>query len=183
MRSIVRKILMFSRKAKPERVQLDFPAVLDRACRFAAKLLPPGIRVHRVVGSDVCGLATIDEAELVEVLTNLAVNAAYAMDGNGTLVIVADRIDLFELLAAPPGIPAGSYFRVAVSDTGHGMDAKTKAQILEPFFTTKPIGQGTGLGLSMVYGVLRDWNGALSIESTVGVGSTFTLYIPITGSD
>ena len=183
MRSIVRKILMFSRKAKPERMQLDFPAALERACRFAGKLLPPGIRIDKVVSSDVRGLATIDEAELVEVLTNLAMNAAYAMDDNGALAILADRLDLSEMLAAPLGILAGSYFRVAVSDTGHGMDANTKAQILEPFFTTKPIGQGTGLGLSMVYGVLRDWNGALSIDSTVDVGSTFTLYIPITGSD
>lgn len=82
----------------------------------------------------------------------------------------------------PLGIQAGAYFRVAVSDTGHGMDAITKARILEPFFTTKPIGQGTGLGLSLVYGVLRDWNGALSVDSTVDVGSTFTLYIPITGT-
>lgn len=71
---------------------------------------------------------------------------------------------------------------VAISDTGHGMDAATKAQILEPFFTTKPIGEGTGLGLSMVYGVLRDWNGALAVDSTIDVGSTFTLYIPITGN-
>lgn len=81
MRSVVRKILMFSRKTKPERKPFDFPAVLNRACTFAGKLLPPGIHVNKVVGNDVVGLATIDEAELVEVLTNLAVNASYAMEG------------------------------------------------------------------------------------------------------
>jgi PAS domain S-box-containing protein len=180
MRSVVRKILMFSRKTKPERMQLDFPVVLDRACKFAGKLLPPGIHVDKVVGKEVVGLATIDEAELVEVLTNLAVNAAYAMDGNGTLSVMVDRLGLDESSASPFSIPAGAYFKVAVSDTGHGMDATTKAQILEPFFTTKPVGEGTGLGLSMVYGVLRDWNGALAVDSTIGVGSTFTLYIPVT---
>lgn len=182
MRSVVRKILMFSRKTKPERKPLDFPAVLNRACSFAGKLLPPGIHVNKVVGNDVVGLATIDEAELVEVLTNLAVNAAYAMDGKGVLSVMVDRPDLAESSASALGLPAGAYFRVSVSDTGHGMDAATKAQILEPFFTTKPVGEGTGLGLSMVYGVLRDWNGALAIDSTIDVGSTFTLYIPTTGN-
>ncbi len=182
MRSVVRKILMFSRKTKPERKPLDFPAVLNRACSFAGKLLPPGIHVNKIVGNDVVGLAAIDEAELVEVLTNLAVNAAYAMDGKGTLSVMIDRRDLAESSASPLGIPAGAYFMVAISDTGHGMDAATKAQILEPFFTTKPVGEGTGLGLSMVYGVLRDWNGALAVDSTIDVGSTFTLYIPTTGN-
>ncbi|QDM25590.1 PAS domain S-box protein [Tardiphaga sp. vice304] len=182
MRSIVRKILMFSRKSNPERLQLDFRAVLERACRFVGKLLPPGIRVDMVIQSDVCGLATINEAELVEVFTNLAINAAHAMEGNGTLAIAADRLELAEGSVMPLGVQAGAYFRVAVSDTGRGMDAITKARILEPFFTTKPIGQGTGLGLSLVYGVLRDWNGALSVDSIVDVGSTFTLYIPITGT-
>jgi PAS domain S-box-containing protein len=182
MRSIVRKILMFSRKSHPERMQLDFRPVVERACKFVAKLLPAGIRVDLVIQTGVCGLATINEAELVEVFTNLAINAAHAMEGNGRLSITADRLELPEGTVMPLGIQAGAYFRVAVSDTGHGMDAITKARILEPFFTTKPIGQGTGLGLSLVYGVLRDWNGALSVDSTVDVGSTFTLYIPITGT-
>lgn len=180
MRSVVRKILMFSRKTKPDRVCLDFPAVLGRACKFAGKLLPPGIHVTETIARGLVGHATINEAELVEVLTNLAVNAAHAMDGNGTLSVTVDRVDLAETSASPLGISAGAYFKVGVSDTGHGMDEITKAQILEPFFTTKPVGEGTGLGLSMVYGVLRDWNGALAVESTVDVGSTFTLYIPVT---
>ncbi|MDP3691352.1 GAF domain-containing protein [Bradyrhizobium sp.] len=180
MRSVVRKILMFSRKTKPERTQLHFTAALDRACKFAGKLLPPGIHVNKVVSNELTGFATINEAELVELLTNLAVNAAYAMDGNGTLSVMVDRLDLAESAASPLGIPSGAYFKVGISDTGHGMDAVTKAQILEPFFTTKPIGEGTGLGLSMVYGVLRDWNGAIEVESTIDVGSTFTLYIPVT---
>lgn len=182
MRSVVRKILMFSRKTNPERTPRDFRAVLERGCKFAGKLLPPGIRVNKVVSNEVIGLATIDEAEFFEVLTNLAVNGAYAMDGHGTLSVMVDRLVLDESSASPLGITSGSYFTVGISDTGHGMNAATMAQILEPFFTTKPVGEGTGLGLSMVYGVLRDWNGALAVESTIEVGSTFTLYIPVTGT-
>jgi signal transduction histidine kinase len=111
-------------------------------------------------------------------MSNLASNAAYAMDGSGTLTIRVDRPVLTEA-AALLGIAAGPTFRISVADTGYGMDADTKVQAFEPFFTTKPIGLGSGLGLSMAYGVLRDWKGAIAVESMVGGGSTFTLYIPV----
>jgi PAS domain S-box-containing protein len=178
MRSVVRKILMFARKAKPELTPLDFPAALDRADAAVRNMLPPGILVDKVVGREAVGFANVNEAELIEAITNLAINAAHAMDGKGTLSVGVDRVVLSATLAMPLGLPHGDYFRVALSDCGHGMDAETKARIFEPFFTTKPIGEGAGLGLSMVYGVLRDWKGALNVDSAVGVGSTFTLYVP-----
>jgi signal transduction histidine kinase len=100
------------------------------------------------------------------------------MDGKGTLTIRLDRLELTEA-AASLGIAAGCWFRISITDSGHGMNAETKAQIFEPFFTTKSIGQGTGLGLSIVYGVLRDWKGSIKVDSTVNCGSTFNLYIPV----
>ena len=109
----------------------------------------------------------------------LAVNAADAMDGSGTLTVRVDRIELAEA-AITLGLASGCYFRVAVADSGHGMDAATQAQIFEPFFRTRQIGQGTGLGLSIVYGLLRDWKGAVAVDSSPGIGSTFTRYIPVT---
>jgi signal transduction histidine kinase len=179
MRSVVRKILMFARKAKPELTQLDFPAALDRAGAFVGNLLPAGIRVNRVAGDEAVGFANINEPELIEVITNIATNAAHAMEGKGTLSVGINRVVLSATWATPLGLPPGDYFKVALSDSGHGMDTETKARILEPFFTTKPVGEGTGLGLSMVYGVMRDWKGALNVDSAVGVGSTFTLYVPV----
>jgi signal transduction histidine kinase len=169
---------MFARKAKPAVAPVDFPAALRRSMAFFAALLPTGVDLEQVIDAAAVGVATINEAELDEVMANLAANAAYAMDGNGTLTVRLDRLEMTEA-AASLGIAAGSWFRISVADTGLGMDAETKAQIFEPFFTTKPIGQGTGLGLSIAYGVLRDWKGAIAVDSTVGFGSTFALYVPV----
>lgn len=178
-RSVVRKVLMFARKAKPELSCLDFSAAFGRAMAANDKTLPPDIRLEQIIDENAVGLATTNEAELTEVMSNLVANAAYAMGGHGTVAVSLDRIELTD--AAPLlGIAPGAYFRIAVTDTGHGMDAETKAQIFEPFFTTKPVGQGPGLGLSIAYGVLRDWKGAIAVDSTVGCGSTFTLYVPVT---
>jgi PAS domain S-box-containing protein len=177
-REVVRKLLMFARKAKPALAPVDFPAALRRSVASLAALLPPGVCLEQVIDAAAVGVATINEAELDEVMANLAINAIHAMDGKGSLTIRLDRLELAEA-AASQGIAAGCWFRISVADTGHGMDAETKAQIFEPFFTTKPIGQGTGLGLSIAYGVLRDWKGAIAVDSTVGGGSTFTLYIPV----
>jgi signal transduction histidine kinase len=179
MRSVVRKILMFARKAKPELTALDFPVALGHADPHIANLLSPEIRVNKIISNDAVGFACINQAELIEVLVNLATNAAYAMNNSGTLSIAVNRVDLSTTWAIPLGLVPGSYFKVAVSDTGQGVDAETKMHIMEPFFTTKPVGEGTGLGLSMIYGVMQDWNGAVTVDSTIGVGSTFTLYIPV----
>jgi PAS domain S-box-containing protein len=178
-RDVVRRILMFAGNAKPILAPVEFPAALQRSIALLGKSLPQGVQVDHVIDADAIGLATINEAELAEVMNNLASNAAYAMDGSGTLTIRVDRLVLTEA-AASLGIAEGPTFRISVADTGYGMDADTKMHAFEPFFTTKPIGQGTGLGLSMAYGVLRDWKGAIAIDSMVGGGSTFTLYIPVT---
>jgi signal transduction histidine kinase len=178
-RDVVRKVLMFARKAKPELAPADFAAAVSRTIASFGKLLPPGVRVDEIIDAGAVGLATINEAELAEVMASLADNAAYAMDGSGALTIKVDRLELIEA-ASTLGIAAGCYFRVVVADTGHGMDAATREQVFEPFFTTKPIGQGTGLGLSIVHGVLRDWKGAVTVDSSTGVGSTISLYVPVT---
>jgi signal transduction histidine kinase len=178
-RDVVRKVLMFARKAKPELAPVDFHAAISRAVALFRQSLPPGVRVDEAVDAGAVGLATINEAELAEVMANLVDNAVYAMDGSGTLTIRVGRLELTDAASAL-GIAAGRYFRVTVADTGHGMDAATQAHIFEPFFTTKPIGQGTGLGMSMVYGVLHDCKGAVAVDSSAGVGTTFSLYVPVT---
>jgi PAS domain S-box-containing protein len=176
-RNVVRKLLMFARKAKPELAPTDFPAALRQAVASFGKQLPHDIVVDCVIDDSTAGLANINETELTEVMTNLALNAAYAMAGHGTVTIKADRVEAPE--AASLGIAMGPVFRISVTDTGCGIDAETRAQIFEPFFTTKPVGQGTGLGLSIAHGVLRDWKGAIAVDTAVGRGSTFTLYVPV----
>jgi PAS domain S-box-containing protein len=177
-REVVRKLLTFARKAKPAVALVDFPAALRRSIASFGELLPPGVHLEQIIDAAAAGVATINESELAEIMANLAINAVHAMDGKGTLTIRLDRLELTEA-AASLGVAAGCWFRISIADNGHAMDAETKAQIFEPFFTTKAIGQGTGLGLSIVYGVLRDWKGVITVDSTVGRGSTFTLYIPV----
>ena len=177
-RDVVRKLLMFARKAKPVLAPVDFADALRRCVASLDPLLPAEVHVDQNIDDSVTGFSTINEAELAEVLTNLAANAASAMEGKGTVTIRADRVELTDA-AASIGIAAGPVFRISVADTGCGISDEIRPQIFEPFFTTKPVGQGTGLGLSMVYGVLRDWKGAIAVDSTPGIGSTFTIYIPV----
>jgi PAS domain S-box-containing protein len=184
MRGIVRRILVFARKDVPDLVELDVPDTLARTLAFVGKLLPPGICIdadldHGPGGAPVRNHALINATELIEVISNLALNAAHAMKGHGVLAVGLDRVELDEALARLHGVRPGAYFRVSVADTGTGMDAATAAQVFNPFFTTKAVGDGTGLGLSTVYGVLRDWKGAIEVESILGRGTVFTLYIPI----
>jgi CheY-like chemotaxis protein len=110
-------------------------------------------------------------------LLNLAVNARDAMPHGGALSIDIRRDEVLEDAQAPLG--AGSYVRVAVSDTGEGMDADTLARAVEPFFSTKAVGRGTGLGLSMVFGLAEQSGGALRLESAVGRGTTAHLWLPV----
>jgi signal transduction histidine kinase len=177
-RDIIRKVLMFAREAKPELTPVDFPAALRRTIASLGKLLPPGIHVDQIIDDAAVGNATINEAELAEVMANLAINAADAMERRGTLTVRLDRVERPE--TAVSGIAGNSSFKIVVADTGRGMDAGTAARIFEPFFTTKPVGQGAGFGLSTASGILRDWKGAIAVDSAVGRGTTFTLYVPVT---
>lgn len=184
MRGIVRKILVFARKDGPGLVAVEFAATLRTTLAFVGNLLPAGICVRTDLDGGPDGLplqnrALINEVELIEVMSNLALNAAHAMKGRGVLSVQLRRAVLAETAAALLGIRPGVYFRVSVTDEGTGMDAATLEQIFHPFFTTKDVGEGTGLGLSMVHGVLRDWKGAIEVESVLGHGTVFTLSIPI----
>jgi two-component system, cell cycle sensor histidine kinase and response regulator CckA len=120
------------------------------------------------------------------VLLNLTLNARDAMPSGGTLSISTSNVVLPARNAAPHSedeLPPGSYVRLSVSDTGHGMDAPTQARIFEPFFTTKPVGQGSGLGLATVFGIVRQSGGTVRLRSSPGEGATFSVYLPQVPAD
>jgi PAS domain S-box-containing protein len=121
-------------------------------------------------------LCEVDPSLLETALLNLALNSRDAMPGGGVLEIETRNIVVDE--GAVTGCPAGSYVRLSVADTGHGMSAEVRDRIFEPFFTTKEVGKGTGLGLSMVYGFVRQSGGYITVDSAAGAGTTIALYLP-----
>ena len=124
-------------------------------------------------------LAQADLNQLEMALLNLAVNGRDAMDGKGRLTLSARGVDA----GAAPDLPAGDYIEISVTDTGSGMDAATLARAAEPFFTTKGVGKGTGLGLAMVHGLAKQSNGSFSMKSAPGQGTSALIYLPTSPAD
>ena len=121
----------------------------------------------------------IDAIQLEQVIINMAVNAQDAMPGGGTLVLASENVHVSpEDALRDAAVPAGDYAVLSVSDTGSGMDEITRARVFEPFFTTKPPPEGTGLGLSMAYGIVRQSGGFITVDSTPGAGTTFRIFLP-----
>jgi signal transduction histidine kinase/CheY-like chemotaxis protein len=167
-------LLAFSRRGKYRKQQMRVATVVEDVVPILARTLPK--TVHLRDSNDAADTRIEGDAtQLSQALINLGLNAADAMRGQGTLEIAADAI---ELTAATHGLPPGRYARLRVTDTGTGIDDVTRKRIFEPFFTTKPRGKGTGLGLSIVYGIVKNHGGAIVVDSELGRGTTFTLYLP-----
>jgi PAS domain S-box-containing protein len=179
-RELVDQILTFSRQADSEKVPVNLAQVIDDARRFLRATVPATIRIE-VDTSAECGRVQADATQVHQVLLNLGSNAAHAMRATGGSIRISLRqVELDEESAsALSNINAGSYARLDFADTGHGMDEETRKRIFDPFFTTKEVGQGTGLGLSVVHGIVQAHRGAITVESAPGQGATFTLYLPI----
>ncbi len=172
---LTRQLLAFSRHQIIQPAVLDITQVIDGVLPMLQRTLGEHITIRTETVGQVPSILA-DRGQLEQVILNLAVNARDAMPTGGTLTI---RVAL-EHLTAPLdnlGLSAGEWVRLDVRDTGHGMDPATRTRIFEPFFTTKPFGRGTGLGLATVYGVVRQMGGVVHVDSTVGLGSTFSLYM------
>ena len=176
--ALVRQLLAFSRaNAKVEPKLVNIGEVLGRLERMLNRLISEDILVTiDATRCHACVLA--DPGQIEQVIVNLAVNARDAMRGGWRLGIEARDMEMDEDLAIASGGTAGPNVRIAVTDTGTGMDATTMEHLFEPFFTTKEPGAGTGLGLATVYGIVRNWGGGLRVQSEPGRGSVFEVYLP-----
>jgi two-component system cell cycle sensor histidine kinase/response regulator CckA len=175
---LTRRILAFSRRQTLQPVVLSLNAVVSETERILARTLGADIELRTSLSPDL-GLVEVDEHQFVQVLLNLAVNARDAMPDGGVLTIGTANADLDQhFCETHPDVRPGPHVMLSVSDTGTGMDADTMAHAFEPFYTTKPPGEGTGLGLSTVYGVVAQSGGCTCIRSEPGQGATFTVYLP-----
>ncbi len=175
---LTRQLLTFSRKVEVRCEPTDLNQTLESLRRLLERTIPKMIRIElRLTGN--LNPVMADAAQIEQVVMNLAVNARDAMPDGGTLTL-----ETYTVTVDPasrhryPGMAEGRYAVLAVSDTGHGMDAATQEHIFDPFFTTKEVGKGTGLGLAMVYGIVKNHSGHVTCQSTPGVGSTFRIYLP-----
>jgi len=176
--NLTRQLLGFARK------QIVLPKVLDlnETVESLLKLL------QRLIGEDITlvwqpgeglGLVNIDPSQFDQILTNLAVNARDAIEGQGTIRIETRNADLDAAYCDEhPWAAPGSYVLISFSDNGHGMDKEIRAHAFEPFFTTKELGKGTGLGLATVYGIIKQNKGFIDIDSARGQGTTISIYLP-----
>jgi PAS domain S-box-containing protein len=180
--SVTKQLLAFSRTQPEHMGDVDLSSLLgeleDVIPRLAGERIQCSIKCGPLEGR-----VRVQRSEIEQVLLNLVVNARDAMPDGGKLTIESAHVDVDELYIQQQCVhlTPGSYARITVGDTGIGMDETTKARIFEPFFTTKERGQGTGLGLSMVYGIVKRSGGDTWVYSFPGKGSTFTIYLPIIG--
>lgn len=183
---LVRRILAFSRQSRStQRLPLDLAAVVREAAPLIAGVLRPGVNLQCVLAPNLPAVLA-DAGQVQQALMNLCINGGHAIGPQGGAVTVDVRAwSGGEPGGAetPSGCPAGPQVRLAVSDTGVGMDAATRARIFEPFFTTKGQGQGTGLGLFIVREIMAAHEGGFDVVSAPGEGSTFALFFPVTQAE
>jgi two-component system cell cycle sensor histidine kinase/response regulator CckA len=157
---------------------LNLIDVLSELTNLLRRLIGAQIRLEMIHGRDL-NLVKVDQSQLEQVIINLVVNARDAMPHGGTVTIRTRNVRQNEpVLRGQDEMPAGEYVVIEVTDTGVGISKENLQRIFEPFFSTKEPGSGTGLGLATVYGVVRQTGGFVSVESRVGHGSTFTVYVP-----
>lgn len=175
---LTRQLLIFSRRERLEPRTLDLNVTIGPFVKLLRRIIGEDIDLRFKAAAD---LSTVfaDAGQMEQVLMNLAANARDAMPGGGELIIETHNVTLDEAycLTRPYARP-GCYVQISVSDTGTGIDTNTQQRIFDPFFTTKEVGKGTGLGLALAYGIIKQHDGLIEVYSEVGHGSTFKIYLP-----
>jgi len=175
---VVSHILAFSRPHEHQRERASLPAVVDEALTLLHATVPARIELRREFADDLPQVE-VASGEIHQVIVNLATNAVHAIEGVGEIVFRIDAVVLPEAGRSPvPDVGPGGFVRLTVSDTGTGMTPAVRARIFDPFFSTKSPGSGTGLGLSVVHGIVKAHGGAITVESEPGIGTRFEVYLP-----
>ena len=178
---LVRQLLTFSRKGDQRTRPIDLNAEVTQTLKILERTIPKMVTITTRLADDLYTI-NADASQMDQVLMNLASNAVDAMSSHGELTVETENAKLdAEYCRANLGVEPGEYVLLRLSDNGRGMDQGTLAHIFEPFFTTKGVGEGTGLGLSTVYGIVKGHGGHIRCESEPGTGTVFSIYLPALG--
>jgi len=177
--TLTRRLMAFSRRETSQRRVVGMNGIVSGMSGFLRRLLGEAVNVKLDL-ADELGNIKVDPAQIEQVLMNLAINARDAMDARGRLEMGTSEVELGrEYAAQHPEVVPGQYVRLTVTDTGCGMDEATRARLFEPFFTTKRAGEGTGLGMAVVHGIVGQNQGHIQCYSEPGQGTTFNVYFPV----
>ncbi len=181
-RDLVRQILTFSRKSSESRQLLQIQPIIKEGLHLLRATIPSTVTIRHKIDPN-CGVIQANPVQIHQVLMNLCANASHAMEKTGgELLVTLQETTLTEQLEKRLHLPAGRYLLLAVQDSGAGIAPEVLPRIFEPFFTTKGLGKGTGMGLSVVHGIIKECGGTITVESKEGVGTLFQVYLPLSPS-
>jgi signal transduction histidine kinase/ActR/RegA family two-component response regulator len=183
-KNLVQQILTFSREVDFEKKPIQLQPIVAEALNLVKASFPPSVEIKQYLDPKI-GTVLADPTHIHQIVMNLCTNANHAMmKTGGILEVKLDAVKVDQKSAEKiPNLKNGEYIRLIISDTGYGMDIKTKERIFEPFFTRKEVGSGSGLGLSVVHGIINNYGGSIVVDSSPGKGTTFKVYLPKYGAD
>jgi PAS domain S-box-containing protein len=178
-RDVVKQILTFSHPGEKQIKPVKVGSIVGESLKFLQSSIPTTVEIHQNITTSE-DVVLGDAAEINQVLINLCSNAVYAMrEEGGVLDVTLEEVELKDTTAIYlPDLNPGHYIRLTVMDTGHGMESTVLERIFEPYFTTKAVGEGTGMGLALVHGIVKKHDGAVTVQSELGKGTIFQIYLP-----
>jgi len=177
-KDMVQQILAFSRKARTEKKPIKVQSIVKEALKLLKTSIPSTIEIHPNIDEN-CGPVLADSTQIHQVVVNLATNAYQAMRGKGGLLKLTLKEEQIGSDDSDLNLDPGTYLKLTVSDTGHGMDKAVMGKIFDPYFSTKGPGEGSGMGLAVVHGITKDHSGDIKVYSKLGEGTAFSVYLPL----